>query len=83
MPRFENIDAAFGGFIESQKVFFVVTAAATGRVNVAAKGMDTVRGHAARPMRMVFERIISGQWLWCRVMQSFTQVSRVWHLHIG
>ena len=30
-------------FIETQKVFFVATAAPEGRVNVAPKGMDTLR----------------------------------------
>jgi hypothetical protein len=43
MPRFERIDDAFREFIEAQKVFFVATAAREGRVNVAPKGMDTLR----------------------------------------
>ena len=52
MPRFESIDDGFRGFIESQKVFFVATAAPTGRVNVAAKGMDTLR--VVGPNRIVW-----------------------------
>jgi len=43
MPKFERIDDAFREFIEAQKVFFVATAAREGRVNVAPKGMDTLR----------------------------------------
>jgi hypothetical protein len=43
MPKFERIDDAFREFIEAQKVFFVGTAAREGRVNIAAKGMDTLR----------------------------------------
>ena len=43
MPKFERIDDAFREFIEAQKVFFVATASREGRVNVAPKGMDTLR----------------------------------------
>ena len=43
MPKFEHIDGDLRDFIETQKVFFVATAAPEGRVNVAPKGMDTLR----------------------------------------
>ena len=43
MPKFPRIDDGFRDFIESQKVFFVATAAPSGRVNLAPKGMDTLR----------------------------------------
>jgi hypothetical protein len=43
MPKFERIDDTFRQFIDAQKVFFVATAGREGRVNVAAKGMDTLR----------------------------------------
>ena len=43
MANFERIDGDLRHFIDSQKVFFVATAAPKGRVNVAAKGMDTLR----------------------------------------
>src|SRR5262245_49354202 len=43
MPKFEHIDDGFREFIEAQKVFFVGTAPREGRVNIAAKGMDTLR----------------------------------------
>ena len=43
MPKFQCIDDGFRDFIESQKVFFIATAAPEGRVNVAPKGMDTLR----------------------------------------
>lgn len=40
--QFTAIDAATREFIEKQKIFFVGTAA-SGRVNVSPKGMDTLR----------------------------------------
>jgi len=43
MPKFQRIDDGFREFIEAQKVFFVATAAPEGRVNVAPKGVDTLR----------------------------------------
>ena len=52
MPKFEHIDDGFRDFIQSQKVFFVATAAPKGRVNVAAKGMDTLR--VVGPNRIVW-----------------------------
>jgi hypothetical protein len=41
--QFLEIEKATIVFIEKQKIFFVATAAATGRVNVSPKGMDTFR----------------------------------------
>ena len=40
MPKFDHIDGSLRDFIETQKVFFIGTAAPEGRVNVAPKGMD-------------------------------------------
>lgn len=41
--RFTEIPAQLRRFIEAQKIFFVATAAADGRVNVSPKGMDSLR----------------------------------------
>ena len=41
--RFPSIGERHRKFIEAQRVFFVATAAADGRVNVSPKGMDTLR----------------------------------------
>src|SRR5690606_525017 len=41
--RFTEIKASLQEFIEQQKMFFVGTAAADGRVNVSPKGMDSLR----------------------------------------
>jgi len=40
---FDSIQDAHREFIERQKVFFVASAAATGRVNLSPKGLDTLR----------------------------------------
>jgi len=41
--RYPDIPDKLKQFIEEQKIFFVGTAAADGRVNVSPKGMDTLR----------------------------------------
>ncbi len=41
--QFPHIDARLADFISEQKVFFVGTAAAEGRINVSPKGMDSLR----------------------------------------
>ncbi|MCC5939757.1 MAG: pyridoxamine 5'-phosphate oxidase family protein [Lunatimonas sp.] len=41
--KFTSLNADTRDFIEAQKIFFVGTAAAEGRVNVSPKGMDTLR----------------------------------------
>ena len=43
MPTFAHIEKRLQDFIEQQKIFFVGTAAPEGRVNIALKGMDTLR----------------------------------------
>ena len=43
MAEFERIEARQQRFIEDQKMFFVGTAAPGGRVNIAPKGMATLR----------------------------------------
>ena len=41
--RYPEIPDGMEGFIEDQKIFFVGTAAADGRVNLSPKGMDSLR----------------------------------------
>ncbi|MEM7185819.1 MAG: pyridoxamine 5'-phosphate oxidase family protein [Bacteroidota bacterium] len=41
--RYTEISTKLSEFIADQKLFFVATAAAEGRVNVSPKGMDTLR----------------------------------------
>ncbi|MCW8826128.1 MAG: pyridoxamine 5'-phosphate oxidase family protein, partial [Gammaproteobacteria bacterium] len=41
--RFDEISENLQQFIEKQKIFFVATAAADGRVNLSPKGMDSLR----------------------------------------
>ena len=43
MPKFTKIEDVHREFIEAQKIFFVATAAPEGRVNLAPKGMGTLR----------------------------------------
>jgi predicted pyridoxine 5'-phosphate oxidase superfamily flavin-nucleotide-binding protein len=39
--KFQSIESQHRSFIEQQKIFFVATAAASGRVNISPKGMST------------------------------------------
>lgn len=41
--RYSEISDELAGFIENQKMFFIGTAAADGRVNISPKGMDTLK----------------------------------------
>ena len=41
--QFPSIEDRHRAFIEAQRIFFVASAAATGRVNVSPKGMDSFR----------------------------------------
>ena len=43
MPLGTKLNGTFRAFIEAQSVFFVATAAETGRVNLSPKGGDTLR----------------------------------------
>lgn len=43
MRQFPEITESFRRFIEKQRIFFVGTAAPDGRVNIAPKGMDSLR----------------------------------------
>ncbi len=43
MPFFEDIQDNHLTFIQDQKMFFVATAAAEGRINLSPKGMDSLR----------------------------------------
>ena len=40
---YDSINASLQEFISSQKIFFVPTAAETGRINLSPKGMDSFR----------------------------------------
>ncbi len=41
--QYPSLDARLTAFITAQKIFFVATAAADGRVNLSPKGMDSLR----------------------------------------
>lgn len=41
--QYPSISPVLQDFIEAQKIFFVATAAADGRVNISPKGMDSLR----------------------------------------
>jgi hypothetical protein len=43
MPTYAQLEKPLQDFIEQQKIFFVGSAAPEGRVNIALKGMDTLR----------------------------------------
>jgi hypothetical protein len=59
MRQFPEITEHFRGFIEKQKIFFVGTAAPDGRVNIAPKGMDTLR--VLGPRRIVWLNLTGGE----------------------
>jgi hypothetical protein len=59
MPQFSEITERFRGFIEQQKIFFVGTAAPDGRVNIAPKGMDSLR--VLGPNRIVWLNLTGGE----------------------
>ena len=43
MEIFENLNNDHIKFIQKQKVFFVATAIADGRINLSPKGLDSLR----------------------------------------
>jgi Pyridoxamine 5'-phosphate oxidase len=59
MPKFPEITDRFRSFIEQQKIFFVGTAARDGRVNIAPKGMDSLR--VLGPHRIVWLNLTGGE----------------------
>ena len=59
MRQFPEISESFRGFIEKQRVFFVGTAAPVGKVNIASKGMDTLR--VMGPRRIVWLNLTGGE----------------------
>ena len=59
MRQFPEINESFRGFIEKQKIFFVGTAAPDGRVNIAPKGMDSLR--VLGPNRIVWLNLTGGE----------------------
>ena len=52
MTEFTQIDDGLRAFIEAQRMFFVGTAAADGRIGVSPKGMDSLR--VLEPNRIVW-----------------------------
>ena len=56
---FEQIEGEHRNFIERQQIFFVATAAREGRVNVAPKGMDTLR--VVGPNRIIWLNLTGGE----------------------
>jgi len=59
MRQFPEIGESFRGFIGKQRIFFVATAARDGRVNIAPKGMDTLR--VLGPNRIVWLNLTGGE----------------------
>lgn len=53
--QFEHLSEALTRFIETQHIFFVGTAGATGQVNVSPKGMDSLR--VLGPNRIVWRNL--------------------------
>ncbi|WP_299687267.1 pyridoxamine 5'-phosphate oxidase family protein [uncultured Tateyamaria sp.] len=53
--QFDRISDDHQGFIEAQHMFFVGSAAATGRVNISPKGMDSLR--VLGPNRIVWRNL--------------------------
>ncbi|MEL6619817.1 MAG: pyridoxamine 5'-phosphate oxidase family protein [Pseudomonadota bacterium] len=53
--QFDRITDDLRGFIETQHMFFVGSAAATGRVNISPKGMDSLR--ILSPNRIVWRNL--------------------------
>jgi len=59
MAKFTQIDDVHREFIEKQHIFFVATAAREGKVNVAPKGMDTLK--VLGPNRIVWLSLTGGE----------------------
>lgn len=76
MPQFSEITERFQAFIEQQKIFFVGTAAPEGRVNIAAKGMDTLR--VLGPHRIVWLNLTGGENESAAHLRETTRMTRMW-----
>lgn len=76
MPQFSEITERFRSFIEQQKVFFVGTAAREGRVNIAPKGMDTLR--VLGPRRIVWLNLTGGENESAAHLRETTRITLMW-----
>ena len=76
MRQFPEITERFRSFIEQQKVFFVGTAAREGRVNIAPKGMDTLR--VLGPRRIVWLNLTGGENESAAHLRETTRITLMW-----
>jgi hypothetical protein len=76
MPQFPEITERFRQFIEQQTIFFVGTAARDGRVNIAPKGMDTLR--VLGPQRIVWLNLTGGENESAAHLQETTRMTLMW-----
>jgi hypothetical protein len=76
MPQFPEITERFQSFIEQQKIFFVGTAAQEGRVNIAPKGMDTLR--VLGPHRIVWLNLTGGENESAAHLRETTRMTLMW-----
>jgi hypothetical protein len=76
MPRFPEITDRFRSFIEQQKIFFVGTAARDGRVNIAPKGMDTLR--VLGPHRIVWLSLTGAENESAAHLREATRMTMMW-----
>jgi Pyridoxamine 5'-phosphate oxidase len=76
MPQFPEITDRFRHFVEQQKVFFVGTAARDGRVNIAPKGMDTLR--VLGPHRIVWLNLTGGENESAAHLRETTRMTLMW-----
>ena len=76
MPQFPEITERFRTFIEQQKIFFVGTAATQGRVNIAPKGMDTLR--VLGPHRVVWLNLTGGENESAAHLRETTRMTLMW-----
>jgi hypothetical protein len=76
MPQFAEITDHFCSFIEQQKIFFVGTAASDGRVNIAPKGMDSLR--VLGPNRIVWLNLTGGENESAAHLRETTRMTVMW-----
>ena len=76
MPQFPEITERFRHFIEQQKIFFVGTAARDGRVNIAPKGMDTLR--VLGPHRIAWLNLTGGENESAAHLRETTRMTLMW-----
>jgi Pyridoxamine 5'-phosphate oxidase len=76
VPQFPEITERFRHFIEQQKIFFVGTAARDGRVNIAPKGMDTLR--VLGPHRIAWLNLTGGENESAAHLRETTRMTLMW-----